>query len=67
MTFLKVRLEKNEPLAAALLAVQEESDCIEDMKMHLSEKSIMREVCSLGIAHIEGTRPIDLTSFFNFK
>lgn len=65
--FLKDRLQENDPLAAALIATQKESDCVEELKMFLSDESIMKEVCRRAIAHIEGTRPIDLTSFFASK
>lgn len=64
VAFLKDRLQKNDPLAAALLAVQKETCCIEDMKTHLSDESIMKEVCEFGIAHIEGTRSVDVARFF---
>lgn len=66
-TFLTDRLQEKDPLAAALIAVQKESDCVKELKMFLSDESIIKEVCRRAIAHIEGTRPIDLTSFFASK
>ncbi|MBN1577187.1 MAG: hypothetical protein JW913_11580 [Chitinispirillaceae bacterium] len=65
LAFLEDRLQKNEPLAAALIAVQKEAVFIEDLKSHLSDQSIMKEVCRIGIDHITGAQTFDFTSYFN--
>jgi hypothetical protein len=63
--FLKDRLQKKDPLAAALLALQKENGSLEDLNLHLSDKGAMKDVCQRGISHISGKMPVDVSEYFS--